>query len=86
VEVRAGKELLILDAGTGIRKLGLALGKSKLPIAGTLLISHVHWVWSQCTWLITALEALQAAARAEVARRGGDLDCVLAAEGLELQV
>jgi phosphoribosyl 1,2-cyclic phosphodiesterase len=43
VEVQAGKELLILDAGTGIRKLGLALGKAKPPIAGTLLISHVHW-------------------------------------------
>jgi phosphoribosyl 1,2-cyclic phosphodiesterase len=43
VEVRAGEELLILDAGTGIRKLGLALSKETAPVAGTLLISHAHW-------------------------------------------
>jgi phosphoribosyl 1,2-cyclic phosphodiesterase len=43
VEVRAGGELLILDAGTGIRKLGQALSQSGEPIHGTLLISHAHW-------------------------------------------
>jgi phosphoribosyl 1,2-cyclic phosphodiesterase len=43
VEVRAGGELLILDAGTGIRKLGQALSGSGVPIHGTLLISHAHW-------------------------------------------
>lgn len=43
VELRAGGELLILDAGTGIRKLGLALCAGCSPIRGTLLISHAHW-------------------------------------------
>src|ERR1051326_6396976 len=45
VEGRAEDELIVLDAGTGIRELGLALenefgGK---PIRMTLLITHVHW-------------------------------------------
>jgi phosphoribosyl 1,2-cyclic phosphodiesterase len=35
--------LFILDAGTGIRKLGLSLDKHLTPIDGTLLISHAHW-------------------------------------------
>src|SRR5260370_9961256 len=45
VEVRADGEIIILDAGTGIRLLGLALDKEfgaqsmKLP----LLITHTHW-------------------------------------------
>jgi phosphoribosyl 1,2-cyclic phosphodiesterase len=43
VEVRAGGELLILDAGTGIRKLGLALQAQGATVRGTLLISHAHW-------------------------------------------
>src|SRR5437899_1934569 len=45
VEVRADGELIILDAGTGIRPLGLALEKefNEKPINLTLLISHTHW-------------------------------------------
>jgi phosphoribosyl 1,2-cyclic phosphodiesterase len=45
VEVRAGGQLIILDAGTGIRKLGLALQRefAERPIQGTILISHTHW-------------------------------------------
>src|SRR5436309_11365928 len=43
VEVRAAEELLILDAGTGIRQLGLALNEAGGPIRGTILISHAHW-------------------------------------------
>jgi phosphoribosyl 1,2-cyclic phosphodiesterase len=43
VEVRAAGELLILDAGTGIRQLGLALNESGGPVRGTILISHAHW-------------------------------------------
>ncbi|MFM8319320.1 MAG: MBL fold metallo-hydrolase [Chloroflexota bacterium] len=46
VEVRAGRQVLILDAGTGI----IALGRSLLqrsaaagqPVAATLLFSHMH--------------------------------------------
>lgn len=43
VELRTSKdELLIFDAGTGIRELGLSLMKQKKPIRGTLLLSHAH--------------------------------------------
>jgi phosphoribosyl 1,2-cyclic phosphodiesterase/ActR/RegA family two-component response regulator len=45
VEVRAGGEIIILDAGTGIRKLGLALTEEfqDRPIDLNLLITHTHW-------------------------------------------
>src|SRR5436190_12203875 len=45
VEVRADGQLIILDAGSGIRKLGLALQREAAgnPIRGTILISHTHW-------------------------------------------
>ena len=45
VEVRAGGQILILDAGSGIRKLGLALQREwgPRPIRGSILISHTHW-------------------------------------------
>jgi phosphoribosyl 1,2-cyclic phosphodiesterase/ActR/RegA family two-component response regulator len=45
VEVRADGEIIVLDAGTGIRLLGLALDKEFGPrsMKLTLLISHTHW-------------------------------------------
>jgi phosphoribosyl 1,2-cyclic phosphodiesterase/CheY-like chemotaxis protein len=45
VEIRAQNEIIILDAGTGIRPLGIALDKEfkSQPINVTLLISHTHW-------------------------------------------
>jgi phosphoribosyl 1,2-cyclic phosphodiesterase len=45
VEVRAGGEILILDAGTGIRNLGADLAREfgSGPIKATILISHTHW-------------------------------------------
>ncbi len=45
VEVRADGEIIILDAGSGIRPLGLSLVKEfkQNPIHVTLLISHTHW-------------------------------------------
>ena len=45
IEVRAGSEIIILDAGTGIRPLGLALNAEfkDAPIDVTLVISHTHW-------------------------------------------
>ena len=42
VEVRCGGELIILDAGTGIRGLGTELLKD-MPIKASILFSHVHW-------------------------------------------
>jgi phosphoribosyl 1,2-cyclic phosphodiesterase len=53
VEVRADGEIIILDAGSGIRLLGLALDKEFGPrsMKLTLLISHTHWDHnSQATW------------------------------------
>jgi phosphoribosyl 1,2-cyclic phosphodiesterase len=43
--VRADGEIIVLDAGTGIRGLGLALEKELGPgtIKLTLLITHTHW-------------------------------------------
>jgi phosphoribosyl 1,2-cyclic phosphodiesterase/CheY-like chemotaxis protein len=45
VEVRADGEIIVLDAGTGIRGLGLALEEELGPqmIKLTLLITHTHW-------------------------------------------
>jgi phosphoribosyl 1,2-cyclic phosphodiesterase/ActR/RegA family two-component response regulator len=45
VEVRADGEIIILDAGSGIRLLGLALDKEFGPrsMKLTILISHTHW-------------------------------------------
>src|SRR5438874_1132472 len=45
VEVRADGELIVLDAGSGIRGLGLALENEfgSRPINLSLLITHVHW-------------------------------------------
>lgn len=45
VEYRSGKDIIILDAGTGLRKLGqslLAEFKTE-PLNLTLLLSHTHW-------------------------------------------
>lgn len=45
VEVRADGEIIILDAGSGIRQLGRALVKEfdAQPIKVCLLITHAHW-------------------------------------------
>jgi phosphoribosyl 1,2-cyclic phosphodiesterase len=45
VEIRADGELIVLDAGSGIRALGLALESEfgSRPIHLSLLITHVHW-------------------------------------------
>lgn len=45
VEVRADGELIILDAGTGIRQLGQQLKGEfgNRPIRMTILVSHTHW-------------------------------------------
>ena len=45
IEVRADGEIIVLDAGTGIRELGLALENEfgSQPIKLTVLITHSHW-------------------------------------------
>lgn len=43
VQISAGGRHLVLDAGTGIRRLGLKLMEDAEPSPLTLLISHPHW-------------------------------------------
>ena len=45
VEIRCGRDILIFDAGTGIRELGLALLNEFLgePLTLHLFLSHTHW-------------------------------------------
>ena len=45
VEVRADGEIIVLDAGTGIRLLGMDLEKefADQPIRLSLLLTHTHW-------------------------------------------
>ena len=45
VELRADDEIIVLDAGTGIRALGASLEKEfgSRPIKISLLITHMHW-------------------------------------------
>ncbi len=44
-EVRCGEQLLILDAGTGIRVLGSSLLREfqQKPIKGHIFVGHTHW-------------------------------------------
>jgi phosphoribosyl 1,2-cyclic phosphodiesterase len=45
VEIRADGEIIVLDAGSGIRSLGIALEKEfdPQPIKLWMLITHAHW-------------------------------------------
>jgi phosphoribosyl 1,2-cyclic phosphodiesterase len=45
VEVRADGEIIVLDAGSGIRSLGIALEREfqSQPIKLSLLVTHAHW-------------------------------------------
>jgi phosphoribosyl 1,2-cyclic phosphodiesterase len=42
IELRCGPHLIILDAGTGLRRLGAALAAEKIPVDASLLLSHAH--------------------------------------------
>jgi phosphoribosyl 1,2-cyclic phosphodiesterase len=43
LEIRCGDELIIFDAGTGIRELGQLIIKEEPPVKATILFSHLHW-------------------------------------------
>lgn len=45
VEVRIGKQIIVLDGGTGVRLLGRALAEefTDQPLSLTLLLTHTHW-------------------------------------------
>jgi phosphoribosyl 1,2-cyclic phosphodiesterase len=42
IELRCGPHLLILDAGTGLRALGMVLAATGEPVTADLLLSHTH--------------------------------------------
>jgi phosphoribosyl 1,2-cyclic phosphodiesterase len=42
VEVRCGSARIVLDAGTGVRKLGHVMLREG-PVEAALLLSHLHW-------------------------------------------
>ncbi len=43
VEVQCAGERIVLDAGTGLRRLGDAMMREGKPAEATLLLSHFHW-------------------------------------------
>jgi phosphoribosyl 1,2-cyclic phosphodiesterase len=43
VSITAGEHLIIIDAGTGLRLLGLDMMKQKKPWDANFFFSHVHW-------------------------------------------
>jgi phosphoribosyl 1,2-cyclic phosphodiesterase len=43
LQVLGGQEIVILDAGTGIRELGQQLTALKKPVRVHMLLSHTHW-------------------------------------------
>jgi phosphoribosyl 1,2-cyclic phosphodiesterase len=46
IEVRCGRRLIIIDAGSGIRQLGDALMRTDFkagPISADIFITHTHW-------------------------------------------
>jgi phosphoribosyl 1,2-cyclic phosphodiesterase len=43
VELRFGDEVIVLDAGTGLRALGERLLAAGRPVSLSVLFSHVHW-------------------------------------------
>lgn len=45
VELRVGDQVIVLDAGSGIRRLGQALMKEfrDIPVNITMLVTHTHW-------------------------------------------
>ena len=44
VEVRAGDDILVLDAGTGIQSLGRSLKETTTgPVKIDLFLTHTHW-------------------------------------------
>ncbi len=43
IQVLGGSEVVVLDAGTGMRQLGLELAALKRPLRIHLLLSHTHW-------------------------------------------
>lgn len=43
IQILGADDVIVLDAGTGIRELGLELVKLKKPLRVHLLLTHTHW-------------------------------------------
>lgn len=43
IEILGGSDIIVLDAGTGIRELGLELVKTQKALRIHILLSHTHW-------------------------------------------
>jgi phosphoribosyl 1,2-cyclic phosphodiesterase len=43
VQVLGGEEVVVMDAGTGIRELGIQLMAPKKPVRVHMLVTHTHW-------------------------------------------
>jgi phosphoribosyl 1,2-cyclic phosphodiesterase len=43
VDIQCGSTQLVLDAGTGLRRLGERMATEGRPVDATLLLSHLHW-------------------------------------------
>jgi phosphoribosyl 1,2-cyclic phosphodiesterase len=42
IEIRVGSEILVFDAGTGLRQLGSQLMR-ELPVVARMFFTHLHW-------------------------------------------
>ncbi len=81
--VEAAGNLLILDAGTGIRDLGRALITSAFPAATdlTILLSHTHWDHIQGLPFFEPLYRRQVTARIRGPRQpSGSLEAIIRAQ------
>ncbi len=72
-----GAHTLVLDAGTGLRALGLALQRRSEPIVLDLLLSHTHWDHIQGLPFFFPLYAEGARVRILGPRQAGGLRGVL---------
>ncbi len=43
IQLLGGSEVIVMDAGTGIRELGLELVAQRKPLKINLLLTHTHW-------------------------------------------
>lgn len=68
----AGRPTLLLDAGTGLRRLSKLLGE--LPFCGTLLLTHLHWDHVQGLPFFPAGDREGACVRMLVPDQGDDLE------------
>lgn len=70
-----GRPVLVLDAGTGIRRLPALLGEA--PFAGTVLLGHLHWDHTQGLPFCPAIDNADASVRLFLPAQDDDAAAVL---------